>query len=87
MAVIGGGNAAFESAAQLTAYCNKVYIINRSEIFRADEITVEKMTAHPNVVIVKNAVIEEVKGDKFVSSLVYSLGLLGLPPQSRLLIY
>ena len=71
VAVIGGGNAAFESAAQLTAYCNKIYILNRSDVFRADEITVEKISAHPNVVIIKNAIIEEVKGDKFVSGLSY----------------
>jgi alkyl hydroperoxide reductase subunit F len=71
VAVIGGGNAAFESAAQLTAYCNKIYILNRSEVFRADEITVEKVSSHPNVEIIRNAVIEEVKGDKFVSGISY----------------
>src|SRR3989344_3051025 len=51
VAVIGGGNAAFETAAQLTAYCNTIYILNRSEILRADEITVEKVSAKPNVEI------------------------------------
>ncbi|MES2059423.1 MAG: FAD-dependent oxidoreductase [Patescibacteria group bacterium] len=78
VAVIGGGNAAFESAAQLTAYCNKIYILNRSDIFRADEITVEKLSAHPNVVIIKNAIIIEVKGDKFVSGLVYKDAVSGI---------
>ena len=38
--VVGGGNAAFETAAQLLAYCTKVTLINRSSTFRADEITV-----------------------------------------------
>lgn len=71
VAVIGGGNAAFETAAQLTAYCTTIYIINRSEIFRADEITVEKVSAKPNVKIIKNAVPLEVKGDKFVTGFVY----------------
>lgn len=77
VAVIGGGNAAFESAAQLSAYCNTVYILNRSEIFRADEITVEKVSAKPNVKIIKNAVPVEVKGDKFVSGFVYKDALSG----------
>ncbi len=69
--VVGGGNAAFESAAQLAAYCKSVTIINRSDTFRADEITVEKVLSKPNVRAVKNAIPTEVKGDKFVSSFVY----------------
>ncbi len=77
VAVIGGGNAAFESAAQLTAYCNKIYILNRSEVFRADEITVEKLTSHPNVIVIKNAIPTEVKGDKFVSGLTYKDSISG----------
>ena len=43
VAVIGGGNAAFESAAQLLAYCKSVTLLHRNETFRADEITVEKV--------------------------------------------
>ena len=39
--VVGGGNAGFESAAQLLAYCKSVTLINRTETFKADEITVE----------------------------------------------
>lgn len=67
--VVGGGNAAFESAAQLAAYCKSVAIINRSDSFRADPITVEKILAKPNVRAITDTVIEEVKGDTFVSSL------------------
>lgn len=66
--VIGGGNAAFESTAQLLAYCKSVTIINRSENFRADPETVEKVLSHPNVKVLKNSVIREVRGEKFVSS-------------------
>lgn len=69
--VIGGGNAAFESAAQLAAYCKTVTIVNRSDALRADPVTVEKVLAKPNVSIIKNAQIVEVKGDKFVHTLVY----------------
>jgi alkyl hydroperoxide reductase subunit F len=71
VAVIGGGNAAFETAAQLAAYCKSVTIINRSDVFRADEVTVDKVLAKPNVKAIKNAVPSEVKGDKFVSAFVY----------------
>src|ERR1700733_4307671 len=40
--IVGGGNAAFETAAQLLAYCKSVTLLNRSDTFRADEVTVEK---------------------------------------------
>lgn len=69
--VIGGGNAAFDSAAQLLAYCKSVTIIQRGAEFRADEITVKKVLSHPNVKAIANTELVEVKGDKFVSSLVY----------------
>ena len=71
VAVIGGGNAAFESAAQLLAYCKSVTVLNRSEIFKADPITVESVRKHPNVKVITNAVPIEIKGDKFVNTLVY----------------
>lgn len=71
LAVIGGGNAGFETAAQLLAYANSVTLLNRSTIFRADEVTVEKVLAHPKMKAIKNAVPVEIKGDKFVKGLVY----------------
>ncbi len=69
--VIGGGNAGFESAAQLLAYCKSVTLLHRSGEFRADEITVEKVLTNPKMKAVKNVDILEVKGDKFVEGLVY----------------
>lgn len=68
--VIGGGNAGFESAAQLLAYCKSVTLLSRSE-FRADPVTVEKVLANPKMKAIENAMPTEVKGDKFVSSLIY----------------
>lgn len=69
VAVIGGGNAGFESAAQLLAYCNSVTLINRSDTFRADEITVEKVLKNPKMKTVTNVDILEIKGDKFVEGI------------------
>ncbi len=68
--VIGGGNAGFESAAQLLAYCNSVTLLNRSDSFRADEITVEKVLKNPKMKAIKNIDILEIKGDKFVEGIV-----------------
>ncbi len=72
VAVIGGGNAAFESALQLAAYCTKVYILNRSESYRADEITVDKAKSKSNIEIINNAVVTEVFGEQFVKGLTYN---------------
>ena len=69
--VIGGGNAAFESAAQLLAYCKSVTLLHRSENFRADEITVERVLKNPKMKAQKNIDILEVKGDNFVEGIVY----------------
>lgn len=71
VAVVGGGNAAFESAAQLAAYCKSVTIVNRSGTFRADPVTVEKVLAKPNVHVIKNVKISEVFGEKFVKGFKY----------------
>lgn len=72
VAVIGGGNAALETAAQLMAYCKHVYIIQRSESFRADAITVEKVLANENVTGITNATLTAITGDKFVNGLTYT---------------
>lgn len=71
VAVIGGGNAAFESAAQLLAYAKSVTLITRGPEFKADPITVKKVLEHPNMRTINNARVTEVKGDTFVSGLTY----------------
>jgi alkyl hydroperoxide reductase subunit F len=70
VAVIGGGNAGFETAAQLLAYCRSVTLLSRSD-FRADKIVVEKVLQNPKMKTIKNADILEVKGEKFVEGLIY----------------
>lgn len=71
VAVIGGGNAAFETAAQLLAYCKSVTLINRSENFRADEITVTKILSNPKIKVLKNINIIEIQGGQFVDGIYY----------------
>lgn len=71
VAVIGGGNAGFETAAQLLAYCKSVTLLHNSEEFKADKITVEKVLKHPQMTAITNTQTIEVKGDKFVTGLVY----------------
>ena len=65
--VVGGGNAGFESAAQLLAYCKSVTLVHHSASFRADPITVEKVTAHPNMKVLLEHEPIKVEGEKFVT--------------------
>lgn len=69
--VVGGGNAALEAVAQLSAYCKNVTLINRSKEFRADPVTTEKVLARQNVHVITPAEVIEVKGDTFVNGLIY----------------
>lgn len=69
IAVIGGGNAGFETALQLLAYCKTVTLLNRTETFRADEVTIAAARAHPNMRIITNAELLEVVGSQFVTGL------------------
>ncbi len=71
VAVVGGGNAALESAAQLLAYCKTVTLVNRSERLKGDEVTIEKLMKNDKFTILKNAIPLEVKGDKLVTGFVY----------------
>lgn len=70
VAVVGAGNAAFESAAQLLAYCKSVTLLARSD-FRADPITVDRVTKHPKFKALKAATPTRVFGEKFVTGMAY----------------
>ena len=70
VAVIGGGNAGFETAAQLLAYCKSVTLLTHGA-FKADQRTVDKVLAHPKMKGLNNVTPLEVRGDKFVKSLMY----------------
>lgn len=70
VAVVGGGNAGFETAAQLLAYCKSVTLIHKHQEFKADPVTVEKVLAHPNMKGMPGTVPVEVTGEAFVNGLV-----------------
>ena len=70
--VVGGGNAGFESASQLLAYCKTVTLLNRGDRFRADPMTIETVSKNPHFKIIKNAIPKEIMGDKFLTGLVYT---------------
>lgn len=71
LAVIGGGNAGFETAIQLLAYAKSVTLIHRHKEFKADPVTVAKVASHPNMRLIPNAEPTEVLGEQFVTGLKY----------------
>lgn len=68
--VIGGGNAGFESALQLLAYCKSVTLVHRHSDFKADAITVRKAMEYPDFTVLTDTEPVEVLGDKLVNGLV-----------------
>ncbi len=67
--VIGGGNAAFETAAQLLAYCKSVTLLNRSANFRADQITVMQTMKDPKFMAITDVELMDVYGGDFVEGM------------------
>jgi thioredoxin-disulfide reductase len=69
VAVIGGGNSALESGLQLTNIANKIYMVNKNENFRGDEILVKKIKESPKVEIINNAKTKAILGERFVEQI------------------
>lgn len=69
--VIGGGNAAFETALQLAAYCSSITLLTRSDTFRADEVTVTAARANKKITMITSATPTAISGDAFVTGLSY----------------
>ncbi|WP_029322622.1 thioredoxin-disulfide reductase [Butyrivibrio sp. AE3004] len=66
--VNGGGDVAVEDAIFLARGCKKVYLVHRRDELRAAKILQDELLSLPNVEVIWDSVIEEVKGDTKVSS-------------------
>ncbi len=71
VAVIGGGNVGFGVAMDLLKYVKKVYILEFFEEMKGDPLTKEKLAQTKKVEFITNAGVKEIRGDKFVKSLIY----------------
>lgn len=68
-AVVGGGDVAVEDAIFLARMCQKVYVIHRRDNFRAAKSLTERLMELKNVEIIWDTVVEEIKGEEMVSSI------------------
>jgi len=68
VAVVGGGNSAFDAAEYLSGLCEKVYLLHRSDKFRADAVLIDAVKTKTNVEIVTGVNVAEIVGDKKIQS-------------------
>ena len=57
VAVVGGGNTAFEEALYLSNICSKVYLIHRNDNYRAENYLINELKQKQNVFLMPNEII------------------------------
>lgn len=68
--VVGGGDAAVEEAIYLTKFADKVTLVHRRDELRAAKSIQERAFKNPKLHFVWDSVVEEIKGDGIVESVV-----------------
>ncbi len=69
VAVVGGGNTAMEDAEYLSRLANKIYIINRSERFRADKAAYARVKKLNNIDWLTSANVTALNGEEKLDSI------------------
>ncbi len=70
MVIVGGGDSALEGAELLSRYATKVYLVHRRDEFRGQPYYVEIIKQKPNVEIILNSTVTEIRGEKIVNKAV-----------------
>ena len=68
--VVGGGDSAVEEAIFLTQFAKSVTIVHRRDALRAQKVLQDRAFANEKIHFAWNTVVEEIKGDNRVTSLV-----------------
>ncbi|MBV6736476.1 NAD(P)/FAD-dependent oxidoreductase [Priestia megaterium] len=69
VAIIGGGDRAFEGAHLLSSKAREVYLIHRSTRFKAREQYVERVISNPGIKVMTDTEVTAIHGDRHVTSI------------------
>lgn len=69
VAIVGGGNSAITDVDYLSRLAKKIYLINRSEKFRAGEHQIKRVSEMKNVEILTNAQVSKLSGTNELSGI------------------
>jgi len=68
--VVGGGDSALTEALFLTKFAKELTIIHRRDALRGTKIYQERALANPKIKFLWNSIVQEIKGDSMVRSIV-----------------
>lgn len=71
VAVAGGGDTALSEALYLSNICRKVYLLHRRHELRGSRTYQEKIALKDNIEFIGNVIIDEIKGETHVKSILY----------------
>lgn len=72
VAIVGGGNSAITDVDYLSRLAKKIYLINRSEKFRAGEHQIKRISEMKNVEILTNAQVSKLSGANELSGIQFT---------------
>ena len=72
VAVIGGGNAAFDAAEVLSKIASQVYLLHRNKEFKAFDALVSEVSHRENIKMLSDVKIKEISGVNKVEKIVYN---------------
>lgn len=69
--IVGGGDAAFENAFNLSPFAGRTYLLHRRSDFSARPGFVERVLKNPRIVVIKNAEVKGLAGERSLERVQY----------------